>query len=258
MGKIIFLTLIFLLFFTGCENVSIFGPSDKEIALKQKELDQLKELKQKEINATIAIKEKELNLKEKEIRQNNELKQQEAKLVLAQKQAELNNKKDIEIEKIKSYIEKEKIRIEKEKIKAQNRERRLQFELEVLQKEQEKQLKFYTMLLTGLIILLISLAFFIYFNNKRKDKLKTYQDNMEKYFRTKETEAKLQIANKILDTIAQGKLNTQTEAKLIASLNGSTKNEEMKYHIENKKVDEIVDLEILDEEIKKEQEEKSK
>ncbi len=260
MKKVIFLPLfIFLLTFTGCDSGSIFGPSDEEIALKQKELDQVKELKQKELNATFAIKEKELNLKEKEILQNKELKQQEAQLVLAQKQAELDNKKDIEIEKIKSDIEKEKIRIEKERIKAQNREKRLQFELEALQKEKDKQLQFYAMLLTGVIILLISIAIFIYFNNKRKDKLKAYQDNMEKYFRTKENEAKLQIANKILDTIAQGNLNAQTEAKLIASLNGSTpKNEEIKPQLENNKFDEVVDLEILDEEIKKEQENKSK
>lgn len=91
-----------------------------------------------------------------------------------------------------------------------------------MQKEQDKQIKTYAIILLAGVLLLLSLLFFVYLNNRRKDKLKAYEDNMEKYFRAKENEAKLQIANKILDTISKGDLKPETESKLIASLNGSS------------------------------------
>ncbi|AXH09452.1 hypothetical protein CP960_10440 [Malaciobacter halophilus] len=251
-AKIIFLQLLlFSLFFTGCD---LLGPSEEEIRLKEKELNQTRQMKQKEIETQLAIKEKEIALKEKELNQNQQLKQKEVEIKLEEKKAELNSKKDIEIEKIKSEIAKEKIRIEKEKIKAANREKRLQYELEALQKEQDKQIKTYAIILLAGVLLLLSLLFFVYLNNRRKDKLKAYEDNMEKYFRAKENEAKLQIANKILDTISKGDLKPETESKLIASLNGSSQTKKQPQNqITKDSNGKVMDLEVLDEEIKQEQ-----
>lgn len=105
-AKIIFLQLLlFSLFFTGCD---LLGPSEEEIRLKEKELNQTRQMKQKEIETQLAIKEKEIALKEKELNQNQQLKQKEVEIKLEEKKAELNSKKDIEIEKIKSEIAKEK------------------------------------------------------------------------------------------------------------------------------------------------------
>ena len=251
-AKAIFLQILLIsFFFSGCD---LLGPSQEEIRLKEKELNQAKQMKQKEIEAQLAIKEKEIALKEKELNQNQALKQKEVEFKLEEKKAELNSNKDIEIEKIKAEIAKEKIKIEKEKIKAINREKRLKFELDALQKEKENQIKTYGLILIGFILLLLSFLLFIYLNNKRKDKLKAYEDNMEKYFRSKENEAKLQIANKILDTISKGELKPETEAKLIASLNG---NPQSKIQTQNQVLknsnDDVMNLEVLDKKIKKEQ-----
>ncbi|RXK00311.1 hypothetical protein CRU98_03895 [Arcobacter sp. CECT 8986] len=128
----------------------------------------------------------------------------------------------------------------------------MEFELQKLEKEQQKEIDSYLILLAGFVLLILGAILFFYLNNKRKDKLRAYEDNMEKYFRSKETEAKLQIANKILDTIAKGDLKPETEAKLIASLNGtnSTKSNNINNSIENqseiKKIDVIEEKENKD------------
>ena len=91
-------------FFTGCELDSVFGPSKKEIELKQREL---------------ALKEQEIKfnqqLKQKETEQNQLIKTNESNAKIAQNQAQLQVKKELELEKIKSDFEKEKLQIEKQK-----------------------------------------------------------------------------------------------------------------------------------------------
>lgn len=241
------LQLILLpLFFTGCEVGSIFGPSQKEIDLKQRELD----LKEQELKFN-------QQLLQKESEQNHLLKTTQNDAKIAQEKAELATKKEIELEKIKSNFEKEKLEIEKKKLDSQNKEKDLKYgilkqenDLKFSLSKQEKLHDFefqkYIVIFATLFIVVLTAAMFIYFNNRRKDKLRAYEDNLNKYFREKENQAKLQIANKILDTIASGNLTHAQENKLIASLNTESKTSDKVLLQENIKHKDIHDVEVLD------------
>ena len=98
-----------------------------------------------------------------------------------------------------------------------------------------------------IIIIIIAIALFIYFTNRRKDKLRAYEDNLEKYYRQKDREAKMQIANKIVDTIAKGNLSKAQENQLLQALSESpTPKQEF---IEEK--EDLLELELIDKKKKK-------
>ena len=225
MRKTILILCIALLsfFFTGCELNEIFGPSKKEIELKQREMA-LKEqeikfnqsLKQKDLDASLALKEKETNAK------------------IENDKAVIETKKEVELAKIKSTIEKEKIQIEKHKLELQNKEKDLKYSLDKQDKDLEFNLakqestnslstKKYIIIFGSVLTLVVLIILFIYYNNRRKDKLRAYEDNLDKYFREKENQAKIEIASKILDTIASGKLNSEQENRLISTFSGDSK-----------------------------------
>lgn len=172
----------------------------------------------------------EINLKNKEL---------DTKIQLQKN--ELNTKKELELAKLESELKKEEILVKKEEISSKN--------LEI--SSQNEIIKLSIILLTILIII-IAAALFIYFNNRRKDKLRAYEDNLDKYFRQKERDAKLQIANKIIDTIAQGKLSKEQETRLITALSQEKPVEDFSAKIENldKENEEILELEF-DEDIEK-------
>jgi len=236
------------LFFAGCELDSVFGPSKKEIELKQREL---------------LLKEQELKfnqlLRQKELEQKHLLSTQQINAKTANDLAINTSKKEIELAKIKSVIDKEKIELKKHEIEAQNREKDLEYSL----KKQEKDLAFdltkqennntlstqkYIIIIGSVLVIVFTFLLFTYYNNRRKDKLRAYEDNLDKYFREKENQAKIEIASKILDTIASGKLNEAQENKLISSLSGdsnTSKNtllQENKHDNDNPKIEIIHDI----------------
>ncbi len=247
--SILIVSIILLSFvFTGCEIDGLFGPSKKELELKQRELDikelELKQqllLQNKKADAQIALEattfKETQQLKEKEINASIAQKKAELESKMAQEKAELDGKKEIELAKIKSEFEKEKLEIEKQKIKAKTQEKDV--ELNLLSKEKDNQLEFqkYIILFGIVIILILAAGTFVYFNNRRKDKLRAYEDNLDKYFREKENQAKVDIANRILDTISQGRLNAEQENKLILAMTGANSDESSKTLISAKKED---------------------
>ena len=179
----------------------------------------------------IALQEKELDAK---IEQNRET---------------LKVKKDIELAKINSQLE-------KDKLQTQNKEKENSYKLQLQENESSLTLQKYIIFLIALIVVVTAIALYIYFNNRRKDKLKTYEDNLDKYFKSKENQTKVQIANKIIETIATGQLNPDQENRLISNISGDTKNSTKE--LKNIKEEEhIVDLEIIEEK-KKDKKEKKK
>ena len=102
--------------------------------------------------------------------------------------------------------------------------------------------------MSKVLIMVFTFVLFIYYNNKRKDKLRVYEDNLNKYFREKENQAKIEIAGKILDTIASGKLSEEQENRLISSLGTNSKDSKVTLLQENKKpkVNVIHDLNEID------------
>lgn len=246
--RLFILQLILLpLLFTGCELGSIFGPSKKEIELKQREL---------------ALQEQELKfnqeLKLQVAQQNHLLKTQQNEAKIEQEKAQLQTTKEIELEKIKSSFEKEKLEIQKQELEGKNKEKDLQysiskqendlkFNLSKQEKQNEIEMQKYLVVFATLLFIVIAVSLFIYFNNRRKDKLRAYEDNLDKYFREKENQAKLEIANKILDTIASGNLTHAQENKLIATINSDSKTSDKALLQNHTKDKDIHDVEVMNE-----------
>lgn len=175
---------------------------------------------------------------------------QELEAKTSQKKEELKVHKELELAKIDSALQKDKLLV-------QNTKEENQIKLKLQKLKQENQLQIYYILLAIVISILIFSTFYIYFNNRRKDKLKAYEDNLEKYFRSKENEAKLQITNKIIDTIASHKLSSQQENKLIEALGSSSMKASKKLEVIED--EDIYELEIIEDKKKeKKKKEKSK
>ena len=205
--------ILILLIFTGCELSSIFGPSQQELDLQRAKLE---------------LQEKELIFKQQQVLQQQEqshlitLKKTDAKIA---NDIVLNSsKKEIELAKIQSTLEKEKFNIQKLKLEIKGKEKNLEFDLLKQENNNTLSSQKYLLAIASFLIVVFTYALFTYFNNRRKDKLRAYQDNLNKYFQEKENKAKVEIASKILDTIASGRLNAEQENRLISSLSGESKN----------------------------------
>lgn len=146
-------------------------------------------------------------------KQEMQLKEKELSAKIEQDKQKLNLQKELELAKINNDLE-------KEKINSNNKEKEALYQLQLQKAQSEIELQKYMILLAALVIIILAFAVYVYFNNRRKDKLKAYEDNMEKYFKSKENEAKVKIANKIIDTIATGNLNKDQEKLLISNLDG--------------------------------------
>ncbi len=131
--------------------------------------------------------------------------------------AEIEAKKSIEIEKISSETRLKHLELEKEKELAlmEAKERMLKI-------EHEQAMQKYMLLGSILILLLSGGATLWYFDKRRKDKLRAYEDSLKKYFHQKENEARVKITEKILETVASKDLGSEQRAKLIEALHSCT------------------------------------
>lgn len=129
------------------------------------------------------------------------------------KKSEIQSKKEIELAKIQSDIKKSELEIQKEQIASNTN-------------TQNKEYEVYKLIIISItiIITIILVGIFVYLNNRRKDKLKSYDDNLEKYFRQKELDAKIQIANKVIEAVSKGNLTKEQEVTLLGTI---TKNDQL-------------------------------
>jgi len=142
----------------------------------------------------------------------------ETELALLESKKELATiEKERELEKIRMQSELEKQRI----VLAQEKEEAI-FNQKMQQREQidNMELKRYLMAILALLVLVSSFFLFYYFKKRREDKLRAYNDNLEKYFHQKENDARVKIAEKMLDTIASGTLDKAQENQLIGAFSG--------------------------------------
>jgi len=70
-------------------------------------------------------------------------------------------------------------------------------------------------------IILLALIFYI-FRKRREDKLKMHDDELQKEMFIREKELQVQMAEKILDAIASGKLSDEREQHLLEALDKTT------------------------------------
>ncbi len=160
---------------------------------------------------------------EKKIQESKEV---QLKRIDAQTQRELAK---IQTQKALAKIEKEKM-LDKIRFDAQLKKQKLELEQKKAQillnakiAEQEHadsmEIKRYLLLILFFMLLIISFFTYYYFKKRHEDKLRSYQDNLDKYFHQQENMTKMRIAEKIIDTVASGKLDKEQERELIRALN---------------------------------------
>ncbi len=237
MWKLCNLLLVALLF-GGCIDTS--QKSDKkidELAARKARIEARLEKARQEAN-----RQKELAL--------TKMQKQIEKLALerskteAQKEIELARikaKQALELQKIEQAYKLKELELKKQKELLELQNQKYLAEREIALK---KQLLIYSLIAFTVLLIAILVVLFIY--KKRRDKLIAYHDNLEKYFRMKENEAKIAIANKIIDTIAEGKLTPEQEQRLLGVLKGDVK--ELPKEIEES---EAIEAEVEEEEEKK-------
>jgi hypothetical protein len=235
MWRVVSVVFVALLF-AGCFE------QKKELAKKNDELMERKQRIEARLLAAkeAADKEKELLL----------TKMQERIEKLALERAKSEKEKEIELAKIKmeqalalSRLE-QKYKLEELRLREQKERIELENERLIAQKELEVKKQFLIYSLIALVLIVIAILIILYIYKKRKDKLIAYHDNLEKYFRMKENEAKIAIANKIIDTIAEGKLTPEQEQRFLGVLRGDVK--ELPKELEERRGDEPIEAEIDD------------
>ncbi len=213
------LIILLLLFASGCEK-DIFNTQ------KVQDLQRQKEALEKKIQAQEAKLQAELEEKKLLAQTNLEQAKLQKELELEKKRLELEKKKELEIEKAKIDFQKNK---ELELIKQK---------IELTKNENQKEIMLYLFLLLALITLVVSFFLYIYFKRRRENKLRAYEDNLQKYFIMKEQEMRLKITDKILDTVKDSSLSSEDQKKLIALITDST--------VEKKPKNEDVEIEFIE------------
>ncbi len=196
--KFIYFTLLLLLF-TGCDMIQ------SDAAKEEKRVAQ-KALFEKKVSETKEIQLKKLDLET----------QKELALLASKKElAEIEKAKVIEKIRIEAELQKQKVLLEQQKVQAA-------FDQKLREQEQKDslELKRYLILSMTIIVALLSYFGFYYFKKKREDKLRAYNDNLEKYLKAKENEARVKIAEKMLDAISSGHLDKTQESQLISAFTG--------------------------------------
>ena len=223
--RLLLLIILTSLLFTGCDLFDSQAQKEQKIAHE-------KELFQKKV-----ADEKEVQLKKISEQTQRELALLESKKELA------TIEKEKELAKIQLQAE-----LQKQKIQAQKEKEEAIFSQKMQQRDQidNMELKRYLMLIFALFVMLASYFLFYYFKKRREDKLRAYNDNLEKYFHHKENEARVKIAEKMLDAISSGTLDKSQENQLIGAFSGqATENyqQQLESHTTN---EEDKDAEVID------------
>jgi len=195
--------LLLAFVFSGCDLLESVLESEKEKA-------------EKIANEKIAFEKKVEDSKEIQLQKlSAETKKELA--ILESKKELAKIEKERELEKIRMQSELEKQRI----ILAQEKEKAIFEQKMQLNKQMDSmELKRYFILILALFVVVSSFFIFYYFKKRREDKLRAYNDNLQKYFHHKENEARVKIAEKMLDTIGSGTLDKAQENQLIGAFSG--------------------------------------
>ena len=188
--KLIFkniLIILILLSFNACqlfEDSPELQEKKQTLALKKLQVAQEKELAGLELQKSLATIEKEKLLALQQMQ--NDIKE---------KELNVNGEKELELIK--------------QKISLQESNNTLNFQM-------------YLFVFLGLMITVIAFFIFYFLKKKREDELRAYNDNLKKYFYMKENEARLKIAEKILDTLSEGDLSSENQQKLVNAFTKET------------------------------------
>jgi hypothetical protein len=201
--KFIFLLTI-ALFFSACN----FGDSSQEKAMKKVQEQQ-------------AFEKKIANLKEVQLKKIDAQKEQElAKIESKTTLAKLEKEQLLEKIKLEAAAQKEKLLL------IQKKEQEVYAaKLRDLERSDSMEVKRYLLLIFFFLVVISSYFTYLYFKRRHEDKLRAYEDNLDKYFHQQENMTKMRIAEKIIDTVASGKLEKAQEDQLIKALSSNMSNE---------------------------------
>ena len=184
---------------------------------------------------------------------------QEKKQALALKKLQVEQEKELaalQMQESLAKIEKEKI-LQLQKMKNEIKEKEFdtnsEKELELIKQKLALQesnntlsLQIYLLALIGLVVIVIAFFVLYFLKRKREDELRAYNDNLKKYFYIKENESRLKIAQKILDTIAEGDLSSENQKKLINVFSRETSDAQVTTAGLDPEQDDGNDAEIID------------
>ncbi len=125
--------------------------------------------------------------------------------------AKINKERDLELQKIE----------ENTKVMAMQTQNELalkEHNLSSFVQEGDYALKKSTLIVIALSLITFFVLSFYIFKKRREDRLKMHQDELEKEMYLREKELQIKMAEKILDTIASGKLSKEDEQHLLATL----------------------------------------
>jgi len=201
----ILLILLTLFLFSGCDFVDNIINSEMQKKLQEQQHET--ELLEKKLKEAKEVQLKEIDSKTR----------QELAKIEAQKELE-KLKKEQMLEKIRleADLQKQKVQLQMEKDKALLKQKMSQIQL-----ESDMEIKRYFVAILFILLLIITYFIYLYFRIRHQNKLQAYKDNLEKYFHQQENMTKLRIAEKIIDTVASGKLDKSQESELIKALNGN-------------------------------------
>ncbi len=141
-----------------------------------------------------------------------------AEINMKKELATINREKVLELAKLDSELQMQRLMLEKEQALEELKQQNL-----IRESEQELSKQRYILFYGSLIIIILAVAVYFFMKYRREDKLRAYNDNLEKYFQHKQNESRVKIAEKIIDTIATGKLSSQQESQLIQAINGENR-----------------------------------
>jgi len=129
--------------------------------------------------------------------------------------AKINKERDLELKKMEENTKVLELKTSNEMaIKEHN--------LSTYVQESEFAFKNTTLIFVAIgLFAILALTLFIY-RKRREDKLKMHEDNLQKEVYLREKELQVKMAEKILDTIATGKLSEEKEQHLLEALDKTT------------------------------------
>ena len=162
----------------------------------------------------MTIQNEKLQQKQIEAKQQKDM----AEISMKKELASINQQGALELAKLDAELQMQRLVLEKEQALEQLKQQNL-----IRESEQALSLKRYILFFSSLILIILAGAVYYFMKRRREDKLQAYNDNLEKYFQNKQNESRVKIAEKIIDTIATGKLNSQQESQLIEAINGENR-----------------------------------
>jgi len=130
------------------------------------------------------------------------------------------NMAQIELKKELAHIEKSK---ELEKVKLQSKLEQENFEqtMKLRQQDNDMRLNVYIALIVALLIIVISSFIYYFFKIRHENELHQYKDNLDKYFHQQENNARVKIAEKLIDSMNSTQLTHEQKIQLIDTFNGN-------------------------------------